>query len=486
MNRDITEKNENLYLNIDKLVEDLDQLAEQEIRIARRTIDEIFRAMRFQLPNAAQVITPNLASVLLTDSPHAAKDTTLNTVVISLGKILMNPTQTEALAEAVQVYYHARKITEKEYAAEIAHEVLENNPLKIFPENTRASLQELASAIMEKIINEKQSRKTPGYQPHTVLDLITPYFLYKLANPDLELLKKSRAQDFKTWISNVGLEGYDKIHHEAKFAQIQREKEIAFGEFKKFLATKITNKATFIKNVDKIRFSQTDRNEKHDELADALSDFLSIKSILGQSAPELRNRFHAKLRRLFNTADQNPENFRSEEAVMTAHDEAYKNIEKDILAVKDIVLAITTLEKNYAKKFLNSLFGKSNIQVINDILTDALLGSLAKRRDLTTGQVRLTREGGYPQKNLTEILTGLTNQLQVTHDRIKGVFSASLKQELEQTILIMHGINTELQTFPGSVRIIGKPTLVPPPPPELSHTEHTFSAVTPEPPKINW
>lgn len=472
MNKNTPYQNGSIHLDIDSFIQTLDTLAEESNRITRKKMDETFLTMRSELPNASHVITSALAAVLLVDSPHAATDTTLNNIVISLGKILCNPSQTEALTEAMQVYYHARKITEKEYAAEIANEVLENNDLKGFPESARSGLQELSLAIMEKIINEKLSRRTPGYKSHSILELVNPYLHYKLANPELERLKLTSSQAFRTWITNIGQEGYEKINNEKKFTQIQREKEAAFNEFKKFIGPKTPNKAALAKLIDKIRISQIDRQEKHNLLADRLDSFLTTKSILGKSALELRQRFHNKLRKLFNLADQNPDLFRNDVALLDAHEDAFNNVENDISAIKKIILTIADLEKNYNKSLLNSVLGRSNLNTINASIQDVLLGPLMKRRELSTGRIRIARDGGYPQKNLLDLYDSTINQLQINRDMLKGAFSTALKQGIESGINDLEMIKGDLKTF-SEPHIVTKPTLVPPLPPESVMNDKT-------------
>jgi hypothetical protein len=482
MKNDTQNQNDNPSLNIDLLMDEIERLSQETSRISRKKVDEIFRFMRTELPNSQQVITASLANILLTDSPHAATDTTLNTIVIHLVKILSNPSQTSALAEALQVYFHARKITEKEYAAEIANEVLENNPLAAFPENSRPGLQDLSFTVMEKIINEKQSRKTQGYKPHSILELVNPYLHYKLANPEIERLKTTMQPVFRNWMTNIGQEGYEKINHEKKFAMVQQEKEAAFSEFKKYLASKAPNKATLVKFIDKIRHSQIDRNEKHAALSSHLDTFLTTKSILAKSALEFRARFHQKLRKLFNLSDQNPDIFRSEEAMLAAHEEAFRNVDNDVTSIDKIIFNITEVEKIYAKNFLNSVLGKSNLAMINSLVLDTLLGPLVSRRDIASGTMQVQREGGYPQKNLVEIYDTITHQLQTAHDLIKGAFSSTLKQQLQQCVHNLEIIKQDLVIYPDAITVVTKPTLVATP----AHEPAVVEKITPviEQPKI--
>jgi hypothetical protein len=437
-------------LNIDNLTRMLDQLSDEPERIRRPRVDEIFRAIRFELPYSVPVINATLAASLSSDAPHYYDDLTLNEMVVQLTKALFNPAQVDSIAEAVHVYYSARFRGEKEYATTIVEPVLAANPLTAFPPEVWPHFQELALTVMEKIIHEKQSRGLPGHTSQSVLELIQPFIYYRLANPELEKIKLGQPQVFKKWLTSVAHDGYEKINDAQKFRQIQNEKEEAFETLKKFITSKTYNKTTINRHLDKIRIAQNEKNKNHAKLNKRLDEFFSAQIVLAKSADELRGRFHEKLRRLFAKADTDPAVYATEDPTHNAYESAYQQIKDDLGALNKLINLVTTIEKNYSKSLMISLLGGSNVNNLHAILNDTLLGRPTKKRDPHTGAMVSARDGGYPQKTVPEIYDILISELQKFRNQVSGLFSNPLKLQIQ------HGIE-ELSAIKNTLTLTEEP-----------------------------
>jgi hypothetical protein len=432
------------HLNIEKLLRTLEALSKENTRISRTRLDEIFRALRFELPYSSAIINAALAFALFADSPRNSADTTLNDVVIHLSKALINPTQVTGLAQAIQAYYQSRKKTESEYAAENIEAVLEANPLDAFPESSWEDLREMTLTVMDKIVSEKLARRIPGYKSQSVLELINPFLHFRLANTDLEKVKMAHPQVFKKWLTNIAHDGYEKINSEKKFTLILQEKEAAFSSLKAYIISKSQNKASLSRYIERISFSQKDKNKKIDSLNKILDEVLSEKSIIADSAVLLRARFYDNLRKLFATAEKNTAIYQSESSIQEAQNKAYAQIKNDLAAVEKILHIFTEFEKNYAKNLMVALLGRANLNHIRAILIIALLGPIVKKRDLNSGNSILVHDGGYPQNKLKDIITYLINELQKLIDNVTGMFSAAFKQHAEQAIQQLTALTTNL------------------------------------------
>jgi hypothetical protein len=450
MKKDSMEVRPAAHLNIDRLLDRLEALSKQDERFTRAKIDEIFRALRFEISFTSPVVNAALAAALYADSPQKNTNTALNDVVIQLAKALINPTQIEVLSEGVQTYLAARKNTEKEYAAASIIPVIAAHPMEAFPTVVWPFLNDLTITVMEKIIHEKQSRRIPGYKSQSVMDLIRPFLNYRLANPQLEKVKQEQPQNFKQWVLAIAHEGYDSINDEIKFRAIQHEKETAFDNFKKFVTMKTLNKAALSRYLEKIRFSQTDINKKMDKLNHHLNEFLSVKSVLSKSSAELRGRFNEKLRKLFAATDKSQGAYQSEDIITEAHNNAFKEVESDLQAIKKIILVVTGIEVNYLKSLMTSLLARSNVTRMNDLLLDVLLGGYVKKRDMATGSLIEVRDGGYPSQNMQDIYSNLIQQLEHFQNKSSGLFSASLKKLITAAT---HELSTAQSQLPEPVKI---------------------------------
>jgi hypothetical protein len=432
------------HLNIEKLLRTLEALSKETNRISRARLDEIFRALRFELPYSTPIINAGLAFALFADSPRNSADTTLNEAVIHLSKTLINPMQTAALTQAIQTYYQERKKTESEYAADTVQTVVAANPLDAFPEASWEAMRELALTVMDKIVSEKLARRIPGYKSQSVLELINPFLHFRLANATLEKIKMAQPQVFKKWLTNLAHDGYEKINNEKKFTLIQQEKENAFAALKTFLTSKSQNKANLTRYIERIAFSQKDKNKKFDSLNKKLDEMLPEQAIISESAGLLRMRFYDNLRKLFALAERNPAVYQQEDSITKAQNKAYSQIKNDLAAIKKILDIFTELNKNSSKNLMASLLTRGNINQIKVILATGLLGPIVKKRDLHNGNYIMVHDGGYPQKNLNAITSNLITGLQNLADNVTGMFSAALKIQIEQAIQQLTALGSNL------------------------------------------
>ncbi len=432
------------HLNIEKLMRTLEALTKETNRISRARLDEIFRALRFELPYSTSIINAGLAFALFADAPRGGADTTLNEVVIYLSKTLINPTQTAALNQAVQIYYQDRKKTESEYAGETVLTVLATNPLDAFPEASWDDMRELALTVMEKIVSEKLARRIPGYKSQSVLELIYPFLHFRLVNTNLEKIKLTQPQVFKKWLTNLAHDGYEKINNEKKFTLIQQEKDYAFATFKMYLTSRSQNKANIARWIEKISFSQKDKNKKIDLLSNSLSEFLADKSIIADSVGLLHTRFYDNLRRLFAAAEKNPALYQEESSITAAQNKAYTQIKNDLSTVEKILDIFNELDKNYSKNLMASWLGRANINQVKTLLVTGLLGSVVKKRDLQSGNYLMVHDGGYPQKTLSDIISSLMTNLQKLADQATGMFSSALKIQIGQAIHQLTALSSNL------------------------------------------
>ncbi len=346
---------------LDKLMRDIERTSKLETRLNRAGIDAIFLAIRRDIPYSTPIITATLASKLLADSSHLSSDLTLNVVVVNLSKALFNPGQKDELEQLVNNYFSARKKTEKQYSLKISEGLLNTYSLQEFPERARPALQQLTHALVEKLINEKQSRKIPGYKPESILEIINP-ILYHRIHPEIERVKTGQSLVFRQWLNTIAHEGYEKVSDETVLTMIHNEKEGAFKAFKKALGNKFPNAEALEEYLEILRYLQTNRKEHHENLNILLSDFL--KPELGAIAKELHTRCHERLRKLFNAADKNSAIYRSEETIETAHAQVFAEMEDELAIVKKIVVTMDIIKKNYSRNFLQAIAGAKNLNLV--------------------------------------------------------------------------------------------------------------------------
>jgi hypothetical protein len=427
---------------IDKLMRDLDSLTREKVRLDRGRVDELFLAMRREMPYCTPVITGALAATILADSPQLSTDTTLNEVVANLGKALSNPDAIDSLALTEQNYFTARKKTEKEYAVAIGTLLFQTHDVKQFPERAQTPLQELAYLLMEKMITEKQSRKILGYKSQSILELITP-ILQQRTHPEVERIKASQPQVFRQWLNNIAHEGYEKVNDEKKIAVVQQEKDSAFTAFRKAVKNKFPSADNLDKYLVTLRFLQNDRDLRHEKLDAQLDEFLDRKQPMLNK--DLRERCHDKLRRLLNTADKNTEIYRSEETIESVHEQIFQEMSYEATAVKNIVAATTMIEDNYGKGLLQNFMGRKNLQLVKNAQLTALLGPEVMKLDPADKKNKLMREGGYPVKNLAEIYTTLIQTLESLSGSVSGMFADKLKREIDLAVEILSTERAQLK-----------------------------------------
>lgn len=420
-------------IGVGKLIFSLEQIQSQTERLTREIIVGFCRQLLNEIPYAFWVIRTSLADSLLTDAPQSRTDLTLNTSISNLGQALFNPAIKDDLASLVKNYLRDRKNTEREYASTIAAIILGEIDFSVFPERSHAALRDLAQSIIENVINEKQSRKTHRYQPQALFSLIEPVVHNRLYNLELDKIKVTHYLLFRKFVNMVAQEAYSQVNDHNILNKIQLEKNTAFNTFNEALANSVPSLSDLENFQKRLGFLQLDIQHLQASLKIKLDEFLTVKNPktnLGILSLQLRGRFSEKLRRALHNADQDISIYQHEATIKQAHQEAYHEILNDVTALQKLITQTLLIQSNYSRNLLRMFYGKQYLAMIEIALLDVLLGQVILKTDLDTAETRAVREGGYPQKNITELYAQMASSLIKIGESVKGVFSDKLKAEI--------------------------------------------------------
>lgn len=434
-------------LGIEKLMSNLEHASDETRRLPRDITIAIIRQILNEIPYASKVVSIQLAECLLSDAPHIQTNLALNQVVVNLGKSLCDPHQIDAIDLAVQTYIRDRQIQEKEYAALLLNEVIVAADLQLFADNIRPALRELAQIILEKIINEKQLRKAPGYRLQPLIEIIEPFLYKRLSSIELDRVKALQPLAFRKFVNSIAHNGYEKITDDKKLSQIHKEKETAFNVFKNLITEHLPHANSIKQFQEGMLYLQKDKNHWHALLKSQANELLkSIEPKIDDETliNDLKLRFNEKLRRNLYFSDQNPHIYNDEEAIKHAHEEAYHQVENDMVSAIKLISIVSSVDENYSKKFFQQFFGLSYLSSIKAALLDGLFGKVTLRIDPDTLEKQEIRMGGYLQKNLVDIYTYVIARLNNISDTVTGIYSIKLKDELIRALAELEIAKTEM------------------------------------------
>ncbi len=420
-------------LGIDKLVASLTQLLEESKRLKRDKTESLIRLMVNEIPYAHEIIPNTLAESFLSDAPHTLNDLKMNEVIANLGFALFDANQKNELIELVRAYLQLRKKTERAYAEALLPDILPTEELKQFPEKARPELIKIAQTILEKVINEKQLRRIPGYRLESLLAVVEPLIYHRLFNPELDRLRITHHLAFRKFVNTVAQDGYEKIHDETKLTIIHNEKELAFSQF----AHAIIQKAVVYPQLEtehaKLRFLQKDRIIKNTELKKILDEFFkstNLKTMDGLLGYHIRIRLTEKMRKNIQLIDADPAIYQNEFTIKQAHDAIFKEVKDDFYALKFLIAKVKLIRENFHKQFFHIFMRSKELTAIDTVLTDTLLGKAIIKTDLITGEKHVIREGGYPKIDIKIIYSTVIAQLQTMSNNISGIFAKKLMAEI--------------------------------------------------------
>lgn len=434
-------------LGIEKLMSNLEHASEDTRRLPREVVTGIIRQLQNEIPYASKIIPTQLADYLLSDAPQIQTNLTLNQTLVNLAKAVCNAEQIDTIDIAVQTYIRDRKTQEKEYAALLLNEIVTQTELQPFPASVHPALRELAQSILEKIVNEKQLRKAPGYRLQPLLSIIEPFLFQRLMNAELNRLKAAQSLLFRKFVNSVAHNGYEKIIDDNKLILIHKEKETAFNTFKNNIADKVPPGTHLKKFQEDMLFIQQDKIQRHAVLKAQLNELLkSTETKLKNEAiiTELKSRFNEKLRRTLYFCDQNHLIYHDEKAITKAHEQVFHEVENDIDAIVKLIAIVLSIEENYTKKFLQQFFGSQHLKSNKAILFDTILGKITLKIDPDTLQKLEIRMGGYPQKNVIDLYAYIITRLKNTLTTITGVYSEPLKAEFIRAIAELETAKNEI------------------------------------------
>lgn len=450
-------------LGVNHLASHLSRVQKEKTRLTLERLNKLFRQIISELPYAQHAVPPALAEALNADAPLRPDNLTLNEVAVWLGRALFNPEQRNDIVYLTHIYLHNRKRIEKEYALAVLPVVLKEYDLKFFPEKYHEAIKNILLNVMEKIINEKQSRKIPGYASHALIEIFDPIIHKHSSNIQLEQLKSNFPLEFRQYILQSAQCSYEKINSEATLLSIMQEKETAFNEFKDAITTRIPSAPNQEKQINRIWFTQHDKNLKHEQLMQQLDTFLKTdnpKSNQGILSLQLRMHLSEKLRKQIYLADQKTEIYQSDNATMQAHEEVFQAVAYDATALRNLITATNKIRENYRQKFLHRFAGNSTLTAIEEALLDTLIGKNVVKRNIQTDQTYTVREGGYPHKNIIEIYTSITSSLKQIKENTKGLFAAELQTQINTAIETIQKQGAALSLKP--VLVEEKPVFIAP------------------------
>lgn len=438
-------------LGIDKLMAGLTRLHDETQRLKRDKVESLIRLMVNEIPYAYLIIPNTLAESLLADAPLDPNNLNLNEVIANLGFALFDAQQITILSGMIQTYLTQRKVTEKAYAAALLPEILRDDDLAVFPEKARPELKNIAHTILEKVINEKQLRKTPGYRLESLIAVVEPIIYHRLFNPELDRSRITHHLAFRKLVNAIAQDGYEKIHDDAKLTIIQKEKRAAFEQLYLSIAARAVVYPELETEHEKLRFLQKDKIDKNIELQKLFDEFFKAKSqktIEGILAQQLRIRFTDRLRKQLLQTDIQPEIYENEFTIKQAHDAVFKQLKDDYFALKYSITKIKSIRENYHKKFLQIFAKSKELAAIDAALLDATLGKAVVKVDLFTGEKHSIREiGGYPKANVNQIYTTLIASLQAIDANLSGIFSNQLKYEIGRVLADLRKVETKISTL---------------------------------------
>lgn len=444
----VADKNRNGSLGIKLLVSNLEHLKKDPHRLNREKIHKIIHQAVNEIPYASTIIPVTLADNLLADAPQKQDDLTLNEVVVNFIKAVFNPLQKDDLINLLQIYFHERKKTEKEYALDILKIIPFEKELHTFPERQWTILKDLALSIIEKIISEKELRKASDYAPHSLFEIIQPIIYHRLYHIELERIRATQQSAFRKFVNSIAKEGYEKIIDNEKLLQVLKEKEIAFNSFKNAIINKVPNDVDFQRFLDIFIFLQKDTIYKNLMLQKQLDTFLKSKLNFSE---QLRNRFNKKLHNNLHHVDLDILLYDSDQTIKNTHDEIAKEIQYEASAIKNLISTVDKIKKNHKKRTLYLPFANKIWQEIENSLTDALLGKIVMKPDPITLEKRAIRENGYPQQNLVEIYMNMCQSLNVISNHVSGIFSQSLKKDILSVIHQLKQVSKKLTITPQKI-----------------------------------
>jgi hypothetical protein len=451
-------------LGIDQLLAHLQHAGNQKERLAEQEVHAIFRQIINELPYSYTALPVGLAEALCLDAPLKRTNLELNQVVVALGKALLDPSLNQEITQYSQTYLIHRRITEKEYAGSIIAQALATTDLKMFSENCHDLLKKLTQSILEKIINEKQSRKIIGYTPHSLIEIIDPIIHNKLINPELERIKEDDPVKFRKFVTTVAQDGYEKVKDEKKLTLIQKEKDNAFSDYKNAISAKMPKANQLESLYKKHSFSQRDKNQKHEQLMQQLATFLKAsnpKSNMGFLSLHMRMRFSENLRKKLMLADRDISIYVFEDTIKKNHEKVLTEISDHANAIKAVILHIQAIEDHYTKNILHKFIGGKNLALLEEALLDTLLGKLTSKYNWMTGETRIVREDGYTQKSISNIYIEILARLTNIANGLNGLFSNELKSEIAGAIRLIQSASKNIVSSAGESTIIAEPVSAP-------------------------
>ena len=449
---DIENKEETVEaLGIDHLLSHLNDINAQDARLSPAKTATLFRQMGNEIPYAAPVLHPSLASALLADTPLQKNNNTLNMTIACLGKAFFNPNNLTPISQLAQTYLYSRKQAEKSYASGVLNDVLAHSDLSLYPESAKPALKNLSQLILEKIINEKQSRKIPGYKPHSLIELIDPIIHNKLMNPELDKIKVQHFFEFRQFVNSIAHAGYEAIRDEESFMAILAEKQTAFNIFSEGIAALEPKEAELNTFRRKLWFSQRDKLQKHEAFMKQVDVFLNVlksKKHLHELSLQLRLRFSENLRKKFNAMDRDTALYQRDESIKQAHESAFSQIQFDANGIRLILTEILAIEERYNHAILHRLSNQKTLVLLEDYLTDVLLGKVIIQRNPLTDDKRHMRIHGYPQKSIAELFGDMIAALETLESKLHGLFAEALKHEIKTAITDLSDHSKNLRFTP--------------------------------------
>lgn len=435
---------------IDRLLTNLTAIRNKSQRISRQDVHGVLRQMVAEIPYAFWVVRTNLPDDLFSDTPQTPQNLMLNEIVVSIGQNLLKPSLRDVLASLTKIYMTERKKTERAYATALMSQVFHEDKITRFSESARPLIKELSQSIIEKIINERQSRLRAGYKPRAVVEIIDPIIHGRIYSLPLDQERARQPLAFREFVSTLAQDAYDAIHNDAMLVTILKEKEVALEAYRIALQENTPSETEITHTTTVLRTLYHDIHAKENQLQSHFHRFLSSVSghtPLGTAAQQVRNTYVARLLKALHQADQDISLYANEAALLEVNHNAFADIEYEVGVIQNLFTTVKSIQTTFTKNFLSAFAGKKTFNDIDMALIKALLATTA------------------PQYSLQDVYTQLIAQLTTIAGKVSGLMSTRLRADILQATNTLKSLSTDIKVIVKPKKEF-KPVFVAPEPPK--------------------